>query len=298
MRGVVSDPSEVLTEQFPDAFPWASSFFGEAQDIPLEDFSDDDEPRRRRRRRRSAEVTETPLPPHQDSPTVLNNFLESDIARPTDQIGSLSRILNNYKTPPHNITFSLPITNVERINVIRAHGVEYNFFTRKMNRHHIGVDLAMDEHSLNTRGGLQPEILNIETGIIIDIFKFPVERDSKGEGCFKEPGVYIKILHNVTIPNADPEQFVSFYSHLDENDWIIKAWSKKFYDLNPNHEPKHLEDCDVTPSCDSIIVPFGATIGIAGNSGRSAKPHLHFSLRRKNLSGEYVFVNPLEYFRT
>jgi len=115
--------------------------------------------------------------------------------------------------------------------------------------------------------------VNFHTGIDIRVINRPQRRVYSVQNGYVsrikvEPSGYGNTLY-ITHPNG----YVSVYAHLDNYSGKISELVKEIQYKNKSFE------IDVILSPDSLFVEKGEVIGIAGNTGFSFGPHLHFEIR-------------------
>ena len=89
---------------------------------------------------------------------------------------------------------------------------------------------------------------------------------------------YGKALY-VTHPNG----YTSVYAHLQKFSPVIEAYVKK------HQYAKKTFEIEIYPKANELLLKKGEVLGLGGNTGSSAGPHLHFEIRDSSAKA----VNPL-----
>ena len=89
---------------------------------------------------------------------------------------------------------------------------------------------------------------------------------------------YGKVLY-VTHPNG----YTSVYAHLQKFSPVIEAYVKK------HQYAKKTFEIEIYPKANELLLKKGEILGLGGNTGSSAGPHLHFEIRDSSAKA----VNPL-----
>lgn len=73
-----------------------------------------------------------------------------------------------------------------------------------------------------------------------------------------------------------PNGFVTVYAHLDKFNKEIAAYVRQ------KQYEKETFEIELTPASGVLVIKKGEQVGLSGNTGSSAGPHLHFEIRDKN----------------